>query len=288
MGFSGGGGSTGEVDYPEYMKKSHGHALDTIWAIVEGELGSYSPYAGWSSADPNGIFGIPGSNWETPAAMLRRLRGSFPSSFNLLDRYELWLSSLVVPDYVSTQTAAQSAAMATRLEDEVLPRFRGGMLDIGAACQSSFTIGQAVIEKENTRLVNKFDAEARMQHLSQNKEVAIKGAMGDLEWGRQLVVLATEITRMYLAAKFEIDATTVEMAAKDRRWDVETFEYYNHVLAAIAGAAVSKGNATQPSALGGALSGAAMGAMAGNAIPGVGTGVGAIVGGIMGLAGGLF
>lgn len=287
---SGGGSSSGAVDYPDYMKESHGQALETIWNIVQAETETESPYAGWSSADPSAIFGIPNYSWEPPASLLAKLKGNFPSNFDLLTRFQVWLAALVAADgtYIAVATAAHSAALASRLTDEVLPRFRMGMLDIGAACSSAFAIGQTVMENENSRMVARFDAELRQQQYNLDKDLAFKGSIQELEWGRLLVTLATEITRIYLAAKYEIDAATVEMAAKDRKWDAEMFEFYNHTLAAISGAAVAKGNETRSSAIGGVLSGAAAGALVGSVVPGVGTAVGAAAGAGLGLLSSFF
>ena len=287
---SGGGSTSGAVDYPEYMKESHGVALEAIWSIVLSETETPSPYAGWSSADPSAIFGIPQYSWEPPASLLAKLKSGFPTNFDILTRFQAWLAALVAADgtYIATATAAHSAALASRLTNEVLPRYRMGMLDIGAACSSAFTIGQTVMENENTRLAAKFDAELRQQQYQMDKDIAFKGAIQEMEWGRLLVTLATEITRIYLAAKYEIDSTTVEMAAKDRKWDAEMFEFYNHTLAAISGAAVAKGNETRSSAIGGVLSGAAAGALVGSTIPGVGTAVGAAAGAGLGLLSSFF
>ena len=113
-----------------------------------------------------------------------------------------------------------------------------------------------------------------------------------IEFFRLTATLSTELTRIYTAARHDIDSLYSEIAAKDRLFDLNIFQYGVNVMSSISGSAVSPPDpGSAKSGLGGALSGAlaggATGAMLGSAFPGVGTVAGAGVGAAVGLAGGL-
>ena len=288
IGGSTGGGSTGGlVDFPDYMKGYHEDFLSAAWTIVQAELGSDSPYKNYSTVDPNFTFGV-GGNWYTPAeALLALLDMDLASIFN-----DMAADIAAFTDNIAAETASHAALLATRLTNEIYPRFEAGILDIGAVCSSAFAIGRAILEDTHTKLAADFEQKARNRKLETSWQFSMNLTGMEIEKNRLVGALSAEVARLYTAARYEVDVSAVNMSARDRNWDMDTIERASNILASISGAAVSRGEAPHASALGGALSGAmagaSMGAMVGSVIPGVGTGIGAIVGGGLGLIASLF
>jgi hypothetical protein len=304
-GSSGGGSTSGTVDFPDYMKDYHGDFLEVAWLIIQEDQQVGSPYNSFSTSSPNVTFGF-GGWWKSPVSCLEQYN-SWSIGSNVCEIAAKACLEVIeltgLPDRISEYTLDMSTALGERLTQEVLPRFEAGMRDIGAVCSSAFAIGRAVMENTNSRIVGRTDAEARLQHLNfymnswltltqQQRQLAVQITMAEAERHRLVAVVSLEIARLYTAARYDIDIINVEMAAKDRRWDMENLQYAANVLAGISGAAVTRAAPVNQSSIGGAVSamasGAAMGAMAGSVIPGVGTMWGAAIGAGLGLLSSLF
>lgn len=304
-GSSGGGSTSGAVDYPDYMKDYHGDFLEVAWAIVQEDQQIGSPYASFSTSSPNVTFGF-GGWWFSPTQGLQMFH-DYSIGSNVCDMAAKSCLEVIeltgLPDRISEYTAGMSTTLSERLTDEVLPRYESGMRDIGAVCSSAFAIGRANMENTNTRIVARTDAEARLQHLNffmqswkdltiQQRQLAVQLVMAESERHRLVAVVSLEIARLYTAARYDVDIVNAEMAAKDRRWDMENLQYAANILAGISGAAVTRAANVQQSSLSGAISamasGAATGAMIGSAVPGLGTAWGAAIGAGVGLLSSLF
>lgn len=295
------GGSSGEVNYPDYMKNKHEAWLDQVTTAMSDARSGASPYAGFVTVDPAEVFGTVGTLPYTTLANL--------ATFVLTDRYEALYAINVAHDIevhgalsdedIATIVDAEIADLENQRDTRILPAFEAGMRDINAVVSSAFVLGKAIIDAEIVRDGAQLDAKLRIQNTTLaleaartkvqqnqgNQESARQLASAEFESLRLITVLATEIARIYTAARLDVDKTTTEFSAKDRLFDLETFQYGSNVMAGIAGGTAhpSPQGSTASNAIGGALSGAAAGAMAGSAIPGVGTAVGAGVGGAMGL-----
>lgn len=304
-GSSGGGSTSGAVDYPDYMKDYHTDFLEVAWTIVQEDQQLGSPYASFGTSSPNVTFGF-GGWWKSPVAALQTF-DSWSIGSNVCTQAALSCLAVVelagLPDRISEYTADMSTALSERLTQEVLPRFEAGMRDIGAVCSSAFAIGQANMENTNTRIVGRTDAEARLQHLNfymqswlsltqLQRQLAVQITMAESERHRLVTLMALEVARVYTAARYDVDIANVDIAAKDRRWDMENLQYAANILAGISGAAVTRASDVKQSSLGGAISamasGAAMGATIGSVVPGVGTAWGAAIGAGVGLLSSLF
>lgn len=286
-GSTGGGSSNGSIDYPDYMESMHENFLNAAWTIVQSEIGSASPYSGYSTVDPNFTFGV-GGGWYSPVSAMNAIK-----DLNLASQFNSIASAVnSFSDNISAEVASHSAVLATRLINEIYPRFEAGMSDIGAVCSSAFAIGRSILEDSHTKMVTDFEQKERHKKLEFSWNVALQLTLAHLDKLRLVANLAAEIARLYTAARYEVDVSTINMAARDRWWDLETVERAGNILASISGGTVARNETAHASGLGGALSGAlsgaAMGAMAGSAIPGIGTGIGAAIGGGLGLLAGLF
>ncbi len=302
----GGGSTSGEVSYPDYMENRHDGWLAEVTTAMSAARAGSSPYAGFVTVNPADVFG---SLPKTPAQALADFDGVNPASLygsyyatNASHNVEVPgpLSDQDISTIVDAEVAKLEAVRDTRIQ----PAFEAGMRDIGAVMSSAFVIGLANINSEIMRDAAQLDAKLRannpmlglekakieVQQTQGNQETAHRLVATELDSHRLVVVLATEIARIYSAARLDADKVEVEMAAKDRLFDLETFQYGANVMASISGGTAhsSPQGSTIGTAIGGALSGAAAGAMVAGAVWGSAAGpAGMAIGAALGLAGAL-
>jgi len=273
----GGGGGSGEVDYPDYMKVIHNDWLDntgvdtmtsSITDIMDAAVGS-SPWAAQTAYDPDtditALIGQP-DTLQTLVTLL--------STGTTLDTL---ISNVLDEDRIDDSVDEYAADLDARLVAEVLPRFNAGMRDINAVVSSTFVIGRANIEEGQDRQIAKYSADLHMKAFSDD---AIKVIEMKLEYQKVVSSLLMEAYRIKIVAKKEEMDVNIKIDEQDALWDLEVYQHGANLLASIGGGTASTQKpSTAQSAIGGALSGAAAGAMVTPGNP-----VGAIVGGILGAA----
>ena len=297
-------GNAGRIDFPDHMKTVHQDWLDdtgtdTIEAsgsmvqLMNTAIGG-SPYTAMTAYDPDTSL----DNMDTAVS-------NFDTDVEALDPDDDWedavtavvakLDSTVFDDvYVDADIEAFGDVLDDQLENVVLPRFKGGMRDIGAVMTSAFVVGQAVIEGMRDRDVAKYGSEARLKFNIQRNDFVYKGVetvlrnyMAKMEFRKSHMHYAIEAYRMRVVSEKEKKDTENNISIADGRWDLETYQYGANLLASIGGGTMipkdsggGGGPSTAQSGIGGALAGAAAGGM-------IGGPTGAIVGGILGGIGGL-
>ena len=281
----GGGGSSGQVDYPQYMKDWHYSALNhggadvlisSMTDVMNAALAN-SPFTGALAYSPDNelvsIIAAP-TALDNLVALMSAGTGLDTIITNVLDNTRI------------TDSVSEFAAdLDNRLLTEVLPRFEAGMRDINAVVSSAFVLGRAFIEEAQDRQVSKYAADLRLKSFGDD---AIKIIGLKLQYQHLVSSMIIEANRMKIVAKKEETDENLKISESDGLWDIEVFKHGGNLLSSISGAAVSlsKHN-TASSVIGGALSGAAAGAMVGSVVPGIGTAVGAVAGGILGAASGM-
>lgn len=267
----GGGGSSGEIIYPEYMMGVHGAWLanDSAAPSVNYWMRAafnHSPYddAAYLPHDPATEISRMGIRWNSYYAVVEDLLLSTPLSGP-------------VGDAIDAFTTKQD----NELNTVVYPRFNAGMLDINAVQSSAFILGHANIEARKLDAVSEFSANVFMQH-----ELSVRDHV------KSLAHMGIELERISIIANSEYQTRRADQAAMDALWELEVFKYGCNVMACIGSASVHTGQrsvSAGQSALAGAMSGAAMGAMYGNMSGGgfnpMTTAIGAVVGGIAGYLG---
>ena len=182
------------------------------------------------------------------------------------------------------------------IEDDVLPKYRRGMQDIGAVMTSAFKIGEALLwtreMEEEASLEKEFKGKlalAAYEYSFKSAGDIISLTMQKIAYNKEVVHYNMESLRLgYVAMKEYTDSNNV-YAVERAKWSLEMSKYMMDCLGSIASSAgtsytTSSGGASRAaSAIGGALSGAGMGAMATGGNP-----IGAAVGGAVGLVAGLF
>ena len=309
MGKSG-GGQSGKVDYPEYIADIHGLVLmgevggtdnystgptdtptSSIVDLVNTAISTGNPFTGSTAYDPadelaatqtelalfsNYVTSVNPTNWADYAAVVKA-----------------YVDNNLINSEVGPEVEAYRDQVRDNLDGVVLPRFRGGMRDINAVMSSSFAIGEAYIEAASERDVSKFMADLQLKLKAVRDEIVTKVAgemlqheinKGELKKG--VAHYTAETNRVAIVANKEENDFQLSIDEWDAKWDLEATMYVGNMIAAIAGASMSREGIAGPSAarsaIGGAMSGAAAGFMVGGP---VGAGVGAVAGLALGLLG---
>lgn len=291
MGGSGGGGASGQVDFPEYMKVFHNSWLEEIDYQTD-TLKNYSPYSIATAYNPDGDL----ANSSSALATFNTLVTSYDvfNSWNAAFDSVSAKVGLTAID-VNSQVAAYSGITDDDIETRVLPQFKRGMQNVGASMGSAFVIGEAIIWASRDRDLSKFQADLAIKNaeldiqrktlISQNTDLILKNIVQEIELWKAFTHYIIEFNRLRIVAKSEETINNIEFDVKDARWAINSYVEASNVLASISGASTSSqtsggGPSKAMSALGGAISGAAMGASVGG-VPG------AAVGGVLGAAAGL-
>lgn len=293
MGGSGSGGSSGEVDYPDYMKERHSVLFDRILSHVDEAIDN-NPY-------------VDVEVWS-PESMVRAMNASldyYDSVVQGFDPIDLWFNTMdLIPPKVFTLLEmaplndyidAQKARIRHNFEDDILPKYRRGMQDIGAVMTSAFKIGEALLWTKQMEDEVELEKDYKAKLLLATYEYAFKSVndvitltLQKISMNKELLHYALEVERMgYTAWKEYTDSKTV-YKVENVKWALEMHKYLMDALGSIAGSAGTSyststaGGNKVGSAIGGALSGAASGLAATGGNP-----IGGAVGGAIGLVGGL-
>ena len=293
-GSGGGGGSSGEVDYPDYMKQRHSVLYDDMRQKADTAIAA-NPYIGMYGWDPTCMI----QNMEAtvdyydyiintfePVDLWKQLMGEVPEVvLGLIDLEPL-------DEYIDQQ----KLRLRQGVEDEVLPKYRRGMQNIGAVMSSAFKIGEALLWARELQEEAATEKEFRGKLALASYEYMFKSA-GDIiqltlqkiAYHKEVVHYNMEAIRMaYVSQKEYTDSNNIYEVEK-AKWALEMSKYMMDALGSIASSAgtsytTSSGGASRASsAIGGALSGAATGAAVSGGNP-----IGAAVGGAVGLVAGLF
>ena len=289
-GSSGGGSSSGKVDFPAHMKVAHRDWLDdtgvdnmafSVVDLMNTAMAGDSPYVNYTPKDPNEAFFAAGNDLT-----------SYNTPYEILKTFDDWGIEAVFDTYFADDEAKITAAIiahSAQLDDEVnvniLPKFKAGMVNINATMGSAFVIGEAVIWEGKMKQVALADAKIRLQRIQEGSDIALKRMNIWSDWKRVTSQMATEMARIYLAASFERDNNELEKAHKDKVWDLEMYAYGTQVMACISGTASTVTEMPKQSAMGGAIAGAASGAAIGATLGPQGAAIGGVIGGIAGLLG---
>lgn len=255
---SGGGGSSGKSDWPDYMKTKHGLWLDGIDALFP----SSNPYTGAIAYDPTAII----TDLESALTSFKAYFSSVATDLTSLKT--TWSG------WVTTVTDGLNTALVAELETHGVPEFEGGMRNINAVQTSSFVLGKSM-------LYARVGLEAaKLALLNANQAMDLTLRFGDALRGQ--FAMEMDYSKVLIIAYKEKADRQVELDAEEAKWPFFEYREAGALLGAIGSSAAMQSSAKPnplASALGGAMAGAAAGASFG--------GVGAIAGGVIGGIGGL-
>ncbi len=297
MGGSGGGGS-GIVDYPSYMKDFQGDILnhtgvdtitDSMVDVMNAMLGN-SPFTGETAYDPDSDV----TAMETAVSDFAVILAGLDDT---VDWAAIYAQATSTSGITETEIVADVDAFADQLDDEittkVLPRFRRGMQDINAVVSSAFPLGQAVIEGFRDRDVAKHNSAIRLEAAKVNSMAYLEASnqmiqimSNRIHWESEYVKILAETRRIKIVAKKEEAEVNLNIDEADAMWDISVFQHSANMLASIGGGTVQsqKKQSTAASAIGGAMTGAAAGAMVAKSVAAVSGPVGIIGGALLGAA----
>lgn len=328
-GSGGGGGSSGTIDYPGYMKERHGALYDAMKDSV-AKAQSGNPYNYVEAWNPSySMFRIdsivecwynyfdkisPMAVWN---AILEEVPDQVYRSFSPA-RYEPYLTSQgevteqAPPSFYTDTTELDNAIdaawtnMCEKVRDEVIPKYRRGMQDIGAVSVSAFKIGEALLWRRVMKDMAEQEAQGRLEFAKLDKQVKadyakaylehrLKLGMGRFEYMAKYGLLATEQSNkgagdvlQFVLQKLQFIKDCMHYAMEGERmsysafkeytdsnniykieqikWDLEMYKYLMDSLGSIASSA---GTSYTTSASGGSRTASAIG----GALTGVATGI---------------
>lgn len=292
MGGSGGGGNSGAVDFPEYMKSEHEVLLKEVKEAIH-LAASDNPYSSMRQIDPSEIIQQNNSAIEAFKQALAEKGNWRINAVSATEvANEIYKNAQIMPDFDALEKA-ELERIRTRFKTEIIPEYRIGMRDAGVVMTSAYKIGEALMwlkmEQEHSgkgqEIYNKY-----IMALAASYPEYVRSLMAmpyqDIEQSKTAMHYTVETGRLAYAMMTEVMAQNNEYLVMDKTWPLELRKYFFDAMGCIQGAA---GNATTAgkvskasTAIGGAISGAATGAMMTGGNP-----IGAAVGGAVGLIGGL-
>lgn len=297
-GSGGGGGSSGTIDYPQYMKDRHSALYDwmreEVWKAQTNN--PYDYLQAWSPISTVRQMEGTIDCWDDivrgfdPVAVWESLMGQVPDVvFGLLDNpaLEEWFE-------------AERAQQCQVLQNEILPKFRRGMQDIGAVMTSAFYIGEGLLWAKAMEDGSKAEKEykgklavAAFEYVFRNTSDLLNIALQKINFHKEIAHYNLESLRMaYTMMKEYTDSKNIYDIERVK-WPLEMYKYLMDALGSISASAgtsyttSASGTSRVASGVGGALAGAGMGAMAGAAHGSIGGPAGAAIGGAIGLVSGL-
>lgn len=303
MGGSGGGGSSGKVDYPSYLKKIHADWLahttdsysgtpDTINASITDTMNDAlgaSPFVSIAAYNPSGDIVV----LENVRDQLGTTLGSINTSLQWANAVEAVLTSIRGTDrkdMVDDVIDAFNANVDFEVESVHIPRFERGMQSINAVISSDFIIGRAIIEEGALRRKAEFAASIWLDYSKEERTLLTawlpeytRLMMAKADIAKASAGYSAEVFKGKVVAMKEYKDQEARFGEADAKWDLEVYQYGANLLASISGAALSPTQKSSPvqSALGGAVAGGGAGYMlaAGLGVSGpVGAGIGAVLG----------
>ena len=275
-GSGGGGGSSGKVDWPQYLKAFQESLLDnagvdlpisTSMVDVMEVAFAGSPWTGELPYDP-----------DTEAAAMLASSANLQTLVDLLSAgtgLDALIADILSDVRIDNAVTEYSDDLSAIVVADVLPRFEAGMRDINAVVSSAFVIGRANIEEARLREVGKFSAGLHAKAFGDDALRLIALKLESQKFASHMII---EANRLKIVAKKEETDTGHTIDEADATWDLNVFQYAGNLMAAIGGGVSGKPKKSMiSSALGGAMTGAAAGFM-------VGGPTGAVIGGAAGAA----
>jgi hypothetical protein len=318
----GGGGGSGSVDFPEYLKQIQRNILDgSDWSeqidtlnisIIEAlnTSATNSPYVGTVSYDPDTVLQEGNVRLQATIDAINALNSAGDYASAITSATTSWPIETIPFDTgpIDADIESYDTLLTQQLDDIALPKFKAGMQNINAVISSAYIVGEAILRGYKDRELIQYGAALRTKIHTQNNEVngqlriartsQIQAGAGQivaetlkkLDMISDMTRLSLDYNRIRIMAKKEELSEQLQFDEQDARWYMDSFQYFANVLASIQGGTAPTQGQKRPSqtmsALSGALSGAATGAAIGAPYGGYGALIGAVAGaGLGGYAG---
>ena len=309
---SGGGGSSGKVEYPAYLQGIHNTLLnstgvDTLsfslydllndaYTTNPFDNASLAIYSGRAVIDTSGAESIT-TVAACIAAVLNQVNAFDPTVEYeaLLPRVATALDAVVLNDPVIDNA---STAFSAVLESDIVvekAKYDADSALLGNAMSSSYTIGKTFIDSRKQEKVAFYDADLRAKmYLQRNDMVNVTAReilskkMAMLQLTRESYMFAVEGAKLKILNEREYTEQNIDFLHRKATWRFDALQHGFNAIASIGGgtsmAGTPKLNSTSAT-VSGAFSGAAIGAQLGGQGGYWGAGAGAVIGGVAGYLG---
>lgn len=255
---SGGGGSSGKVDFPAYMKEIHEDWLAQSGDTIDSSMTDIMNVA--LAADP----------WDCavaydPTTPVSEITAAADYFFNVIDLLNCGsdlcsiMANVLSDDRVTDSVNAFTNDLDVQMNKTTTSRYKAGMRTINAVYSSAFVAGLAFIEAQKSREVAKFTAALRIQ---QHSADALKVIELFIHYQKAAADSLIEANRIKIVAMKEHRDKQLEIDVADSLWELEVFQHGANLLGSIGGGTAIPGARSRPSsvqsAIGGGLSGMAM------------------------------
>lgn len=254
---SGGGGSSGKSDWPDYMKEHHHAFLGEIDSIIPAT----NPYTGVVAYDPASVL-------SALASSLSSFVTFYASIGNTLTTCKAAWSG-----WLTTTSTDLNAALVAELDTRGVPEFEAGMRDINAVQTSSFVLGKAMLYAR----VGLEAAKLALLNTNQAMDMTMKyGEILRNQFSAQM-----DYSKIVIIAGKEKADRQVELDVEEAKWVFFNYREAGALLGSIGSSAAMQSSA-KPNPAASALGGAMAGAAAGAAFGPYGAIAGAVIGGVGG------
>lgn len=306
---SGGGGSSGKVEYPAYLQGIHNTLLDSsgtdtlsfsLYDLLNAAYttnpfddGSLSIYSGRAIIDSSGTEAMP-TVAACIAAVLAKVTGFDPLEYykEILPEIATAVDAVVINDPIISNA---STAFATVLEADIAvekAKYDADSALLGSSMSSAYTLGKTFIDSRKQEKVAFYDADLRgKMYLQRNDMINVTAReiltkrMLMIQLTKETYAFAVEAAKLKILNEREYTEQNVDFLHRKATWRFDALQHGFNAIAAIGGgtsiAGTPKLNSTQAT-VSGAFSGAAIGAQVGGTS---GAAYGAVIGGVAGYLG---
>lgn len=289
---SSGGGSSGKVNYPGYMKELHRVALmgqnldgdsgdiwggdpyepNNVYSIILDICEGTNPYSGEDAYDHSTDI----TTVQTRVTAINTLVDAIDHDQDWEDALDKAISSVDRPGVLLDDSTIDEATEVFRRETEWdhlrgVNRMAGMLSDIGSVYGSTFFWGMAMAEITREQAINGFRTKLKFEH--NNKRLAlisdsIDKTMALLHMKGQLLQLAAgtqlELSKANIVASVDQYAANLEYDEREALWKLEPWKALGNMLGSIAGTSIQdvRSDNKAKSAIAGGLTGAVGGALA--------------------------
>ncbi len=324
-GGSSGGGQSGKVDYPEYMKEWHITMLQGTHRLITNAAAS--PWPKTYIYDPKVWFGLPTNNSAYTAlsqfkaidikAIVDNMLSDNPTTSYVLgsaaikeikEKAKLLRDELINTDSeltIQTLVDAQATKILQKIDADVIPRIELGLRDVNAVIGSSFIIAKEIAMENYTAEIADYSAKIRLRFWELRHELYkfaetmwIQGSVSSAEITTKALSLyldkvktttgmALELSAAATLAQSKYGVVQTEQAMRDRTWKLDLYDHMNKTLASISGASPISDKSNQGSAAAIFSGTIGMGATGAGVGASIGGPWGAVIGGVAGIGAGL-
>lgn len=306
---SGGGGSSGKVEYPAYLQTVHGvllnnGATDTVnfsmydllndaYTTNPFDNASLSIYSGRAVIDNTGLETLP-TVATCIAAVLATVAEFDPLTYytNTLTSVKTAIDEVILSDAI---VSAASNAFAAVLEPDIAAekaKYDADSALLGASMSSAYTLGKGYIDSRKMEKVAFYDADLRGKMYLQRNDMInlttrelVSKKMGLVQLTKEVYAFAVEAAKLKILNEREYTEQNIDFLHRKATWRFDAIQHGFNAIAAIGGgtsiAGTPKLNSTQAT-VSGAFAGASIGAQVGG---GYGAAAGAVIGGVAGYLG---